>query len=428
MSEQSTSSFKALDWQRYLIRVGAFLVALVFVAIHLDASPSQAQLTHLVWLLPLLHLLPAQRPLFSSEKTLLLLSCGLFFGALISFAVSGDLWVETGFRSYWQYLLPLGLLAVFARIQLDRRWLAAIAMAAMLMTLVVVLKDLRAGDVRGIHHGLPIPFGIVSLTTGLICYLMVLDSRFHWAVRVLLLLAALMGFVATVWSQTRGVWVYWLLWLLVAALAWWWLDRRTWRKTLVLSVTAALIVILGLSNSATVTARVGETMNSLNEYFVEDNAQTSLGQRFELWKVAWQTFTDSPLLGQGKAGFMATKEAMHALGETSASLWLQHAHNDVLWVLSTRGLLSLVFYVALYAFLISFFARHCSHPDTRLAAYAGLTVSFGGLVYGLSEIFLSLKITIGYFMIVQTVLVSYVSQCAAKRSLNTAAGAASPVE
>lgn len=386
-----------------------FLAGMAFAAIHLDAAPAQYQLSYLVWLLPLIILLEPRVQLARPEKLFLLSGVLMFLSTVLSFWMSGDLADPQSIRTHWLYLLPVGLVATFFRTGVSRQWLYSLLIIAAIMSFIVVIKDNLYGGARGSHHGSPIPFGTVSLSTALLCLIFAMDRSVSKWLRLLLLASALIGLVAVIWSKTRAAWLFFVIWSVIAMIIWVKFEPSFKRQAaIVVSFFIIMIALLLSPFSGMVKQRFSGTYDQIEKYISGENVKTSSGQRIELWKVAINTFRENPLLGAGRSGFLEEKQGMNDSGEVEVVRSLQHAHNDVLWILATRGLLGLMVFAGLFIFLIGFYKRNLRDPGTRLAAYAGLTVCAGALVYGLTDIFMSLKLTIGYFMIINALLIRFI--------------------
>ena len=396
-------------FSKAVIYIFVFLIGLAFASAHLDASPSQKQLTHLVWLLPLAFIIHPKVQISTDERRFVLFSALMFVSALISFWLAGDVTSFQSLKSYWGYLLPIGLVVTLANIKVTCQGLYGLLILAAVMAFIVVVKDHLYGGVRGAHHGLAIPYGVMSASTGLLCLIFSFDRSVPRWLRAGLAIAFLLGMTAVVWSLTRGAWLFLLLWGVAFVGLGFLKEISLRRKIAAVFVLAAIFVALALSPAyKAIDKRVAQAYQQIEYYMSGKSANTSTGQRFELWKVAINTFAENPVLGAGRSGFLREKQAMNAEKEVKIRSWLEHAHNDVLWILATRGILGLAAFVAFFAFLFNFYRRSLSNPDTRLAAYAGLTVRAGALVYGLTDIFMSLKLTVGYFMILNALLIRHI--------------------
>lgn len=400
-----TTNGSLLTLSRALAWAGLILIFMAFGACHLDASPAESQLTHLVWLLLFAWVLPLSRTIQPEEIRFMAVMVILFSAALLSAWLAGDLKVEGYFRPSFIYLLPVGLLGVLSLFRMRKGWVVSGLLFAASMAFIVIIKDLAFGGVRGAHHGLAIPYGIFGLTTGLMCLLFAMDKSLRREVRMLLLAGAVCGFAACIWSQTRIAWLYAILWACAFPFFWLSFSRISARRIVAMVVVTVLALGIVYVNRPMVLERTDEAISDVTHYLDGTDKNTSVGQRLELWKVAAHTFAESPLLGAGESGFVTKRDEMNASNEVFVRPNLEHAHNDYLWLASTRGLLSLFFYLVLQVGLIIFYWQHVRSPVTRYAAFSGLTLTAGALFYGFSDIFFSVKISIGYYLIAQMVLI-----------------------
>ena len=391
---------KYLLWALFVFSAGAFAHS------HHDARPSQWAMSVMVWLLPLVYLLKFPRQLNKGEWLLLISGAALFLSTLVSFAWSGDLWEPGVLRTYWLYLLPIGLVPLLAALPFNKRGLYVLLMLSMALSFAVVLKDLSTGVTRAAHHGLAIPYGSISLTTALICFIFSQDKSVSSVWRTALFLAGMLGLVGVVWSQTRGAWVYFLIWILVALVLWFRRESSRKRKLAVLGGGVVLILMIALFPAGDlVRNRAVQAVNEVADYMGNKSSRTSSGQRLELWKVASESFSQSPLLGAGISGFVSKRDEMQREKRIDMIKPLKHSHNDVLWMLATRGAVGGVVLLGFYFALYRYYYARLSAAENRLLAYAGLTALGGAVVYGITDIYISLKITLGYFLILNALLI-----------------------
>lgn len=393
---------------RLMVYFFALVVGLCFITIHRDATPSQAQIMILVYLLPFLWLLPVKRSISRQEIVVTGLGIGLFLSSLVSYQLSGDGIDSEAFRAYWVYLFPLGLLALFSCITLNKAWLVTVIFLSAVACCMVVYLDMPMGFKRGVHHGLPIPYGQVSLITALVALIFFFDSKMSWFARALLLSATILSLIATFWSLTRGAWVFGVMWVLVGFGAWLLSKNSVLKKLLVSVFLIGMVTALAIPNLAKIEGRVELAQSDIKGYFLDGKKNTSIGQRFELWRVSIEEFLDNPLLGGGRTGFIEKKNLMYKNKDVYIFKKLEHSHNDVLWMLSTRGLIGLLLYSALHLYLLYFYLK--SIRVEKYWAYTGLTLTLGSLVFGLTDIFFSLKITLGYFFILQMMALRSIHQ------------------
>lgn len=117
-------------------------------------------------------------------------------------------------------------------------------------------------------------------------------------------------------------------------------------------------------------------------------ANTSVGQRLEMWRSAWHLFLTHPVLGTGTGAFEAKNNQLikHGLIATFVGDY-DHPHNDYLNALSSSGIIGLT---ALLAILIlpGWFFMRAVHSDDRVTHALGLagTLTVAGFaIYALTD-------------------------------------------
>lgn len=129
---------------------------------------------------------------------------------------------------------------------------------------------------------------------------------------------------------------------------------------------------------------------------------SSLGERLQMWGVAWDMFKTAPVAGIGTAAYMDRAHMMVEAGEAPPVTALyDHPHNEFLDALATRGVVGLLALLALLGVPGWLFARGLGSPDpVRLgASLAGLLVSVAFAMFGLSETMLVHSIALGWYAI-----------------------------
>ncbi|HEY1772205.1 MAG TPA: O-antigen ligase family protein [Gammaproteobacteria bacterium] len=129
---------------------------------------------------------------------------------------------------------------------------------------------------------------------------------------------------------------------------------------------------------------------------------SSLGERLQMWGVAWDMFKTAPVIGIGTGAYMDRAQLMVNAGEAPpVTAEYDHPHNEFLDALSTRGVVGLLALLALLGVPGWFFARGLGSPDpVRLgASLAGLLVSVAFAMFGLSETMLVHSIALGWYAI-----------------------------
>jgi O-antigen ligase len=129
---------------------------------------------------------------------------------------------------------------------------------------------------------------------------------------------------------------------------------------------------------------------------------SSLGQRLQMWGVAWQMFKSEPTTGIGTAAYMDRAQQMVDEGNAPPITAIyDHPHNEILDALSTRGLVGLLALLLLLGVPGWLFARGLNSQDpVRMgASLAGLMLTVGFFIFGLSETMLVHSITLGWYAI-----------------------------
>jgi len=266
----------------------------------------------------------------------------------------------------------------------------------------------RAGGSKG----KPIPFGDIATLSSVLCLLgaSTFQGRRHlWT--ILFLIAAGLGLYASLVSGTRAAWLVLPTGLLIIVLH---LihgyPKR--RRAILLGLLCLALVGTGLiAQSDQIRERLSAAVSEIRDYRPGANVEAgnSLGERFEMWRAAWQAYEGHPLIGIGvgqlNAYFkqdanegrisQAIVEFDHGNGHT-------HAHNDYIHALATRGLLGLGSLLLLYLVPLAFFVRNAirgAEMSERALGYAGVLVILSFMQYSLTDSILLMRFTAGYFVL-----------------------------
>ena len=152
---------------------------------------------------------------------------------------------------------------------------------------------------------------------------------------------------ASVLSQSRGGWLALLLALPVGL----WLVFRFNRRRLarVVCAVAAVVVIVGAANHDVLDQRWEIMTSEVQVYQAQRSANTSVGQRLEHWRFAWDLGLERPLLGWTTTGYLQEKDRRVAAGQYQPSIQeYVFVHNEVLDVFVKAGLVGVAWLLALY--------------------------------------------------------------------------------
>ena len=216
----------------------------------------------------------------------------------------------------------------------------------------------------------------------------------------LLLAGCLAGVFGSILSGSRGGWVALPVCVLIISIQ----NARVHGLrylAITLSTMAVLLTVGYYLPHSPIEERAASAVTQVEKFNDASNAGTSIGQRFVMWRTAWHLSSENPVLGMGRNGYMAEKEAMVAQGKlNAASLSITNAHNDYLDVLVKRGAVGLLALFGLFLLPLCLFARALRH-----GAASGHPFALGGVVlctcysiFGLTTS--SLTLNIGIIMLV----------------------------
>lgn len=204
-----------------------------------------------------------------------------------------------------------------------------------------------ADSTVGIHWGrVRGPF-VVSATMGValtFCFFsnLLLARRVSEPLRMPVYLATLLMLPPIFWTQTRSVW----LGFLIAAIVWILFNGRHWKRTASITVLAALALVVLVVNFENFSSRErsrGGVMDTDPIYL-----------RIGLGMITWEMFTDRPLLGSGFGHF---RDVAPGYARDVASPYYHFAspameHNSFFSILADTGLVGLGLYVGLLFVLL----------------------------------------------------------------------------
>ena len=196
-----------------------------------------------------------------------------------------------------------------------------------------------------------IQYGNLSLLLGWMCglWLAILGSRlprWQWG---LWLGAMLLGALGSLLSQSRGGWLA----LALSLPLWAWLLAR-WRSPRLLAVLgscmALFLVLAAATHGKEIQQRLHEVYAESTSYWDRNDAQSSVGQRLDHWRLAWSMGLERPWFGWGHEGYRQEKRRQVELGQAQPIvLQYEHAHNEALDLFAKRGIAGVAALLFFYA-------------------------------------------------------------------------------
>jgi O-antigen ligase len=300
-------------------------------------------------------------------------------------------WSPVG--EYLPFVLPVSGVWLLRRYKVNAvlMW-CGVAVGALLAGVLATYQGQYLG-VRAGAHMLPIQFGNIALLFSMLCLIRLLAGGVLFVGAQLLLLSGLAGgIVASVFSQSRGGWVAILL-----ILFWIFLQvSNKWRVLVRVGLFASFVTLLcafALFSDGIVQQRIRLAADEIDAYIETGEQDTAVGSRLAMWRLGCQGVRDAPFVGQGDAGWIKNRNAAVASGELSVfSAGFGHLHNEFLNVAYKRGVVGLVFLLAMYLLpMLYFFRPYLNHdnPEVRALAMAGMVIPMMYMDFGLTQSFLT---------------------------------------
>lgn len=275
------------------------------------------------------------------------------------------------------------------RFTINFKWLLiGIMISSIVAGVIAGYQYFYLGYSRAFLSVMAIQFGNMGMTVGLFGALIAVYffSQKQWLFFVMALLAVLFGIGASILSGSRGGWL--ALPFFVFYLIWIYREKST-IKILLPIFTAAVILTMGMWSLPQVKTRVYQAKNDIISY-QNDEKNTSIGYRLELWKSAIYAWQDKPVLGWGEKG---VKQAVQKQADEDLIIKSLpknfHAHNQILEELSRRGLVGLACFLLFLCVPLAVFYRYSKHrqKEIRLLSHLGILHSLLIGIYGFSQAF-----------------------------------------
>ena len=200
-------------------------------------------------------------------------------------------------------------------------------------------------------------------------------------------LTSLVGLYSIYISQTRGAWIAVPVFVILLCIVF---SKNTYSVKAIFRASILIILLVGaFSTTSIVHKRVHEAADDIHQYVTGQNQDTSVGTRFQLWKVSWLMFAENPVFGVGGDKFVDTLMAKAARGIiTDKATMYPHSHNEVLFSMATYGIFGLIGILATYFVPLFYFVRDMRHTDREVVAAAamGAAVCLGYFIFGLVDV------------------------------------------
>lgn len=306
--------------------------------------------------------------------------------------------LAAGARYFVAALVLLGL----SRIRLDPLLLLRAASAAGILAVLFNMNQLSEMRVN---------WGVGYLDSGYVSVLLVCLSlaqfhldrgRFWWRLFAVIGIACLI--FAVLKTGTRGAWPAMIGILLMQFM----LSGFSRGRKILIALAGMVALAIAVVAVPTVKNRIDLTIYEAQSYYQENNRNSSVGFRLDLWHIALEEFIESPIWGvsfQRRSEIMDSYIKRHPDSAAVGNDGRSSAHNEILNALSKRGLLGVLAVLLLYLVPIRFFIRHIRLGDSETVnqlALAGTGIAISMIICGITEApLMNVRVgtTYGFFMI-----------------------------
>ncbi|MCF7970075.1 MAG: O-antigen ligase family protein [Methylococcaceae bacterium] len=229
-----------------------------------------------------------------------------------------------------------------------------------------------------------IPFGHIALQLGLLSFAALIMYR-DFTIKLILmcLIAGGLGIIGAILSGTRGTWL-----VIIPILIIWFIYIQIKIKAKILIILSVFFSLIFLYNANHyIHQRIAQGVEESADYFQEQENNTSVGLRLEMWKGSVLIFQDKPLLGVGMSHYRSAMEEKNRQGFIHLPKIFDQAHNAYLHYLATLGIIGLFSYLLLlggagYYFIFSL--KVAVSSEMRFAGIAGLVLVTSYMTYDLT--------------------------------------------
>jgi O-antigen ligase len=205
------------------------------------------------------------------------------------------------------------------------------------------------------------------------------------------LFSVLCGVGASALSGSRGSWVA----LPVIIIFLFWQFRNVIKIKFSVGFLVVFIMVIStlvLIPQTGVKHRIDIGFNQMLDYTIKGQQRdSSVGVRFEMWKLAIYMFQDKPYFGAGRHSSSGIKKELVASGKiVPRAATFSHSHNVFFDALGYRGgvglLLQLMIYFVPLVLFLKKVKEHKNNWDIKLYALAGSLIPISYMLFGLTEV------------------------------------------
>lgn len=383
-----------VKWGRLYTSGSVFLfsaLALVFASGY-SVGPTLLFLLSIFYLIPPIFCRLKIFPQTKLKKTdVYLMAAFLFYFAILTAEV---LWFHLEIRDLdkpVRFLLAIPVLLLLLRCppHLAALW-GGVMVGGLSAGIIAIVQKFVLGYERANGFIFVIQFGDLSMLLGILSVAGIAWCRTQphahlWQAG--LGLAAIGGITASFLSGSRGGWIG--LPLIMFMLARSYSDFMGWRQWIKIGgICIFWGGALAVTPGSGIIDRVHQAQSDVNHY-QDGNAETSLGARFDLWRMANYMYGHRPIFGYGTQAFLDMRpEMVERFGYSKYILDLGSAHNEYLDAAAKRGTLGLFALLSIYLVPLALFSRYRRSRDltVRSLSLAGMLVPLCFMDFGISQV------------------------------------------
>ncbi len=296
-----------------------------------------------------------------------------------------------------QCMVILGVILI-ERIQTAkaaRRYLYAFAAGGTILALIGAYQGLISNISRPPTLWYPVHGGNLLLISSVVL-IALLISETSLVLKSANAIALSIHGLALYLNGTRGTWIALAVVLLLVPF----IHGRTSLKRKIIYLLSLLVIAIVACSGNFFHKKIREAKDDLVAYNDSSNSVTSLGGRFEMWKVSGRMFLEHPLLGIGIGGW--EKEYKNTMVQRKAPAYLMQfnqTHNIYLDALSTRGLIG-IFSLFLLIVCPAYYALKSKETEGVLFRNVLILVAIAFLVSGLTDTLVRIRFVFMSYILV----------------------------
>ncbi len=289
-------------------------------------------------------------------------------------------------------LLVLPLIVLFIQYPPKLKWLIhIIPLGAFTAGIIAIFHRFILHYSMAFEKQMHIQSGDIAMSLGMFSFAIAIyfSSKKQVKFTALYFIAALFGILASILSTARGGWIGVPFILLLI----FWTYRQQLSKKLLVTISTGLMLVIATTvfiPQTKVMQRIDMVKYDVNEYFINHNADTSIGARFDMWKSAWLMAKEKPILGWGNENIIPKRQLQVEQNLVSPVVVnFSHSHNQFIDDLAKHGILGLLALLGIFLVPLRYFWKNIisSNSAIKLTALLGTIHIISVMFYGLSQAF-----------------------------------------